>query len=289
MSLFEQRFLVVYSILLFCACGDGPVKETERPPVAEKINTAAAEYDFSKPLIIKLKKKLKEISGIFYLADNQFASIEDESGTIFLLDYTTGMVTNTIDFAGNGDYEDIVADDNYYYVLESSGIIFRVARNATSPVEKYELPRKKSREFESIFLEKEKGKLIMLCKECKHKDDLKEGYCLDLKSFDFNKQPCFSLDFTSLENALPSGTVLKPSAAAINPSDQKLYVLCSVGKTLLRCTRDGKIEKVFPLDQNTFRQPEGLTFLPNGDMYISNEAAGEQATLVKISYLQQPK
>ena len=30
------------------------------------------------------------------------------------------------------------------------------------------------------------------------------------------------------------------------------------------------------------RQPEGIAFTPNGDLLISNEAAGEQATLVKI-------
>jgi hypothetical protein len=58
--------------------------------------------------------------------------------------------------------------------------------------------------------------------------------------------------------------------------------------------KKGKIEQAFHISGIMFPQPEGITFASNGDMFISNEIATEQAaTLLKFRYdvnnITQPK
>ena len=77
----------------------------------------------------------------------------------------------------------------------------------------------------------------------------------------------------------------KPSAAAINPIQKKIYMIASVGKVLVITDLLGKVEHAFPISPILFPQPEGLTFAANGDLYISNEMATEErATILRFPY-----
>jgi hypothetical protein len=45
-----------------------------------------------------------------------------------------------------------------------------------------------------------------------------------------------------------------------------------------------EIEYIGRLNPDLFIQPEGITFMKNGDMYISNEGQKKSATLVRFNY-----
>jgi hypothetical protein len=66
---------------------------------------------------------------------------------------------------------------------------------------------------------------------------------------------------------------LKPSAAAIHPLTKELYIISSINKALIIADRDGNVKEAYPIDPVLFKQPEGLTFAPSGDLIISNEVA----------------
>ncbi len=66
--------------------------------------------------------------------------------------------------------------------------------------------------------------------------------------------------------------------------DGKLYIVASVGKLLVIASKIGEVEEVFRLDPVLYNQPEGLTFAPNGDLYISNEGGEGIATILKFIY-----
>ena len=51
--------------------------------------------------------------------------------------------------------------------------------------------------------------------------------------------------------------------------------------------KDGLLNAVYPLDKTMFRQPEGITFMPNGNLLISNEAKGSTANILIFAYQQQ--
>jgi hypothetical protein len=107
----------------------------------------------------------------------------------------------------------------------------------------------------------------------------------DLARKDYDNKPLFEISLKEVFTILTNYNMeCKPSGAAINPVNQKLYIVASVGKALLQCGQDGKLEKIYKINPTHFPQPEGITFATNGDMYISNEGAAGKATILKFPY-----
>ena len=76
-----------------------------------------------------------------------------------------------------------------------------------------------------------------------------------------------------------------PSALAINPVNNKVYVLSGSELLLFVFDTRGTIESVIPLGQDLFTQPEGIAFERNGDMLISNEGQKKNPTILRFRYL----
>ena len=115
----------------------------------------------------------------------------------------------------------------------------------------------------------------MMCKNCE--DDNKK----QVSSF-FINDTAKAMNFYSAFNVSPifekfriPKDHIKPSAAAIDPVTKDLYVLCSVNKLLLILDAQGKVKDVIPLNPKIYKQPEGMTFTPGGDLIISNESHEE--------------
>ena len=84
----------------------------------------------------------------------------------------------------------------------------------------------------------------------------------------------FVLDVENIAEDLGAGKMkFKPSGIAIHPITKELYIISSVNKALVVAGQDGKIKDAYQLDPAVFKQPEGITFTPWGDLLISNEAA----------------
>ena len=62
-------------------------------------------------------------------------------------------ITNTVKFAGKGDYEDIAFTGPDWYVLRSDGALFRIQNNFTDSIKTTEFAfPEKGNEFEGLFL-----------------------------------------------------------------------------------------------------------------------------------------
>lgn len=259
------------------------LKQTEPSPKIEA--TTARGYDFNQVEKLEMKNRLKEISGIHYLNGNLFVAIEDEDGIIFTVDFATGKIVDQKVFAGRGDFEDITMDAKFFYVLESNGKIYRVSRNDdTSKLSVNALQNNSGSEFESVYLDPAGKNLVFICKNCP--GEKKHGinaYAFNLQDARFNDLPAYTINMDVLSKEERSSG-LKPSAAAIHPIEKKLYVLCSLGKMLLVCDLQGKVEKGYHLNPEIFQQPEGIAFTPNGDLFISNESNHSKANILKFPY-----
>jgi len=107
----------------------------------------------------------------------------------------------------------------------------------------------------------------------------------DLKTNTFSPEPAYTINIADIKRLLKDEEAeFKPSAAGINPVTGKLYIVASVGKLLVIADKKGKVEQVFRLDPVMYNQPEGMTFAPNGDLYISNEGGEGIATILKFVY-----
>lgn len=248
-------------------------------------------YNFSKPdEKMELGKHLHEISGMSWVGDkNMILAENDEKGDIFLVDFK-----NKIDnfkktkFGGKDDYEDITHTDTADYLLVSTGAIVQVVikDSVVSSTTEYKLDIKGNNEFEALYADAADHSLIMLCKQCAHeKDEIRAAYRFDLKTHQFSDDPIYNIDMAGIRQMLKDDNAeFKPSAAAIHPITKKLFIVASVGKLLVIADKKGKVEEVFHLDPDLFNQPEGMTFAPNGDLYISNEGGEGIANILKFVY-----
>ncbi len=237
-----------------------------------------------------LKDEVKEISGMVFLNDGlKMASVNDEEARIFIIDYANKDTTTSFTFGEKGgDFEDIVMDEKYYYVLESRGRIYKVPKpGSTDSIEIFKMALKNA-DFEAMYMDSAKNRIMMLCKSCPdyEKGKTKPVFSFDLATKEFSSEPIFTIDVAKVRRLLKSPNFgAKPSAAAVHPILKKVFIVCSQdGKGLLICSLEGNIEHAVFLDESLFPQPEGITFAPNGDLYISNEGLYQPGSIIRYPY-----
>ena len=249
-------------------------------------------YDITKGEKYNLGTKLNEISGICWINDTLMLANNDESGKIFAipLNDMSNLEYRNIRFSEKADYEDIVKVDSAIYILVSTGKIIKVTNyqdeSAIRATEVAVLPGSEN-EFETLYYDKDINSLIMLCKDChKEKNRVRSAYRFDLKENKLIDTPYYQIDMNRVRKVRDDNeAIFRPSAAAINPIDNKVYIVSPLGNLMVVTDKKGKVEQAFKISGLDFPQPEGITFAANGDMYISNEIGDEAAaTLWKFTY-----
>lgn len=259
---------------------------------SKRVIYTARGYDITKPQSYELGTKLNEISGICWINDSLMLANNDETGKIFAIQLKAmgNFEYRNVKFGKKDDYEDIVKVGPYIYILISTGQIMKVANYQTEDSLQASivatLPGDKN-EFESLYYDSTVNSLIMLCKDChKEKDRIRSAYRFDLETNMLVDSPYYQINMDAIRLKMDdTRQEFRPSAAAINPIDGKVYIVSSIGKLMVVTDLKGKVEQAFGISGIMFPQPEGITFAANGDMYISNEVATEpRATLLKYKY-----
>lgn len=241
-------------------------------------------YDETGRKMVILKKALREISGICYIGSGKLVAINDESGKLFSVDAGTGSY-EAFEFGKKGDYEDVVMVGDQYYVLRSDGHIFEVDASDYKVVNEYDYDFGKHTEFESLYYDEVLEQLVIICKECGRHSESITAYRFDLAGKKFIPDPYFTITWKDVRRMAKNNQIeCKPSGAAIHPVTNKLFIIASVGKVFLECSREGVLEQVYAINTYHFQQPEGITFAPDGGMYISNEAMQGKATILFFPY-----
>lgn len=300
------RTLALISCLIFLAfCRPGtPIKNLpEQDSFAYDLEAPDDRY--------KLPGYLEEISGLSYFNKGKIACVQDEKANIYVLDLEQEKIVKEFDFGKNADYEDIAVVDKTAYVLRSDGDIYRVKdfRKKDLRVKKYETPLKEKNDTEGLAYDPLSSSLLIACKGSPsiEKDKLYEGYKaiykFDLEKKELLEEPHFLIDLERLDSykdqnafskfsvrvakklrLIESETSFEPSGLAIHPIYGEIYIISSVGKLLIILDRRGKILDVKELNPVKFRQPEGICFSPEGDMFISNEGQGGQGYILKFKF-----
>lgn len=217
-------------------------------------------YNLSKPYkTIHLPEDLNEISGIVSIGDNKIACIEDENGIIYIYNFEKKTIEEKIKFGGIGDYEDLAYINGSYFVLKSNGTLIEYTQGKTV---EYSTPLSKYNNTEGMCYDEKKQRLLISCKE-----NPRLVFAFDLKSKKLNSDPLLEI---SLKGFNPTGLALD--------KDNMLYSISGNGQ-LAVFTKTFSIYTSIKLNQKAFPQPEGITFLDNGDLLISNEGQKGNATL----------
>lgn len=265
-----------------------------------------AAYAFDRPdAQHELAESLEEISGLAVLDDGTLAAVQDEDGILYILDSSSAEILDERTFGPSGDYEALAIGAGRLFILESGGTLFQFDDWTGSTIEGSEIDLDLPRgcDAEGLRYDPEDDRLLVSCKEDPGPDleQQKAIFAFDTEGRLLSEQPVYVLDpdaFTisvedhpvneAVRSALSERVDLsgfKPSELAVHPLSGELFVLSSVREAVLSMGRDGVVTGVWKLPETLLDQPEGMDFLPSGDLFISSEAADrKRAVLLRFNY-----
>lgn len=247
-------------------------------------------YYLSEPeKIWEMPFELNEISGIELLENQKIIAENDEEGKLFIYDLKNKTIEKTISFGKDDDYEDVAINDETAYILRSDGTIFEIINYKTVPkTTKHHTFLSQDDDTEGLFFDAKKNRLLITCKGNSSVLESKKSrliYEFLLENNTLNPKPIITISEKEIKKKYNNANYFAPSDIAIHPITKNIFIITSVGKMMAEVSPEGQLLNVFDLDYPHFQQPEGIIFDKNGDLYISNEAKGKKANILKFKYL----
>jgi uncharacterized protein YjiK len=222
-----------------------------------------------------------------------------------MYDLEAEKIIRQIEFGPDGDYEDLCRVQNTLYILRSDGMLFEVVDYLKDKIDvrTYAL-QLASDNNEGLCYDRAHERLLIAGKSKIGKEkevkDIRLIYGFDLGTKKPERNPAYTInqeiimDFALTHNipvpfkVKKDGTKGKPmlkvhpSAIAIHPFTQKIYILSADDHFLLIFDPSGNIERLVQLNTSLFNKAEGITVSENGDVLISNEGQTGKATIIRI-------
>ncbi|MBT7951560.1 MAG: hypothetical protein HN764_08045 [Gammaproteobacteria bacterium] len=303
------QFVVALALLITFSTGLMVGRHVSSETRTGQANTASGPYfpyELDQAIRkIELPEILREASAISYIDRGRIGVVQDELGTIFICSIIDGRIINQISFASGGDFEGLAILNDEAWVLRSDGDLFHVKGlgDANPLTIKVETPLDKKDDTEGLTYDAiEKQLLIGLKAPPKLKGKRHKGmravysYKLDRKFM--SESPFLLLNMDEIKRVYSNQVVgnksekfklkmkkdFRPSDLAIHPITGHIYHIAARGQLLVVSDRSGQIYYVRDLPKLMFRQPEGISFDPRGNMFIVSEGVDSKAMLFEFKY-----
>lgn len=246
------------------------------------------KYDLAmkNPTILRLPNELKEISGIISTPDGRLFAHQDESSIIYELNKTDGNVVKRFAMgkpAVRGDFEDIAFVSGTFYLVNSKGDIYEFNESGDggySDFIKYETSLSSSYDVEGLCYDDETNSLLLACKgfSGEQGSNDKSVFSFSLVDKRLSDKPRFVISSNEV------GKDFSPSGIRKNPVTDTFYLISSTGNSIIELSKDGKLIGKSKLNGKIHEQPEGITFLPDNSLLISNEGKSGKGYIVIYPY-----
>lgn len=264
-------------------------------------------YDFSHPTSsFTLPKELTEISALTDIDDHTVACVQDEVGAVFFIDLRREVVTRRLPFGADGDYEGLTRVDSDLWVLRSDGLMIELVLRGDSLTvgRRVELDLE-YRDIEGLGYDPVQRVILVAPKSSpqgtKSERAVRRVYQVDPNTGKRRKDPALETtidriiaDAEQARIELPTKTTkrgrervrlqVRFASIAVHPETGDLYALSAVDGALLTFARDGTLLAAHLFDEQEMPKPEGVTFLPNGDLVIASEGVGAASRIQVFSY-----
>lgn len=270
--------------------------------LAFKVNYAKCEFKYKlnvPDIKHELPAILNEVSGISDIDFTRVALIQDELGIVFIYDFIKGEILSQHKFEETGDFEGLAFTGNSIYILRSDGRLseWRNFMSDSAELINYYLDLKTNNN-EGLCFDSKHNQVLIAAKSKPRSHDLKEErfiYSFDLNTKKLLDNPLYSLNVSEIQKLADKLNIhfdltsakgkqkafnFRPASIAIHPISDEIYIISAVEKLILIMNRGGDLVHIEKLDEQLFLQAEGITFLPDGTMIITNEARGKQPTLL---------
>jgi uncharacterized protein YjiK len=265
-------------------------------------------FNFAEPEFIhSVPFELREISGITSHAEGQMACVQDEEGVIYIYDLYNNTIIDKITFAEPGDFEGLTKVDSTFYVLRSDAQLYSVTRSLDSVIVNSNRLSIHAWDNEALCYDQRNKRLLLTPKSKNGKGPEFKGqraiFEISLETGKLNPIPIFTIQVEDiLKFALDKNIPLpkkeaskitdsidyflkfKPSSIAVHPKTNDIYVISAIDHTMAVFEKSGKLINFMTLDPVLFNKTEGMTFLPNGDLIVTNEGQMGTPTLLKFNW-----
>ena len=236
---------------------------------------------------------LREVSALTDVDQRIVACLQDEAASIYLYDLAEGVVRKELSFGAPGDYEGLTRVGDAFYALRSDGLVSRLLLEDRRAVvlDTFRLPVPHTN-IEGLGYDERTGRILITPKDIIRdtRATMQERlvYAYDPVARALDAQPALRIVVDEvIEQADALGIdiptrisedgdmqprlKLRPSSIAVHPFTGHFHLLSAVDRALLVLDREGRLVKLHFFDRVLFPKPEGITFLPNGDMLVSTE------------------
>lgn len=249
-------------------------------------------YDLKKPAAVYSlpsgKGALSEISGLcFDQQSGYFFLIEDEHPILTAWSEERQQIVWQEDSL-DGEFEDVaVISDGSVYMLKTNGNL--VVRSPSEEWKQIKVPQldkvglfsclslflltiHKSDNCEGLCYWKQNG-LVIAPKAERLDEDEKRFYLLPDMQDGKSLRLLFVVPLAEISRVLGSSIdTFNPSGLAIHPITGHIYIIATSGQLLIVVDQNEfRVLAAVHLPRDPFVQPEGITFRPDGTLYISNE------------------
>jgi len=255
----------------------------------EKLGSLLNEYNFEGATLFKLNKSLKEVSGLALLNDKELLTHNDEEGIVYTLKIANFEMTGKLkigDEKVQKDFEGIAFVNNSVYMVTSNGVIFKfnpLTKNEFADFEMFKTSLKIENDVEGLCYDKATNSLLLACKNEPGMGNANSRaiYTFNLKKMSLERSPRFVISLKELMQKFGFKD-FAPSGIEKNPVNGNIFVLSSNPPSVIELNPQGKILAATRLNPKVNPQPEGITFLQDGTMLISDEGQKKSGTISTI-------
>lgn len=244
---------------------------------------------------------LDEVSGLTDIDSTHVACVQDEIGIVFIYNFHTEKMISQHTFDETGDFEGLTYTGKSLYILRSDGLLtewldFNIKFNK-GRISNYKLKLLTS-DNEGLCYDFLNNRLLIAAK---NKPALKVNrndrfiYEFNLSTKKLNKDPVYVLKLKTLKEYIKINNInmnlvnkkekknkfnFLPSGIAVHPMTQDIFIISASNFSIVVINQKGEVIQMIPLNIKQYPQAEGITFLRDGTMIITNESAGHQPTLL---------
>ena len=275
-------------VALVCLVACDRKTNASAEPRSARVAPTLAHYELAEksPEVIRLDRRLREISGLAMSGEGRLFAVTDEKGAIYELEPTTGAIVKRFDLGdpvAKGDFEGLAVDGTTLYAITSDGSIYIFSEGEDGASVPFEIVATGLTRYdiEALCVDASTRSLLIGCKEMP--DAAHRGgravFAWSIASRTLEDGPRFIIDEEEIAS-IGGGRTFRPSSIERAPDGRSFVVVASQGQGIVEIDSSGALLGFVALPRRAHEQPEGVTFAPDGSLIISNEGAGG-GTLVR--------
>ena len=239
--------------------------------------------------IIFLPKMLKEVSGLAFGGSDILYMHNDEEGIVYKFDMNKKKVVKEYEFGEKHikkDFEDIAAINDSIYLISSHGILYKFSLedgHKEIPFQKIITGLNKKNNIEGLCYNPKTNSFLLACKGFPGKDykGYRAVYEFSLKNNKLKSKPLFLISLEQLKDEYNIKD-FAPSGIELHKESGHFFLISAAPEVIIELDSQGILVNAKKFNDKIHKQPEGITFLNDGTLVISDEGKNHKGKLTII-------